>query len=123
MLTISVTHDPIGSVLHLAGELDMESAPQLVACLDDQLAHGHTRIVANLEELAFCDSRGISALIAAATRCQRAGGSLHLTGASGTVARVLEITGVAELLATDASLTTGFGAAPSQRRPPDRLIG
>jgi anti-sigma B factor antagonist len=117
VLTTSVTQETAGTVIHLAGELDMETAPRLAACIDDQLAGGPAQLVINLKDLTFCDSRGIATLISAAARCQQAGGLLHLAGASGNVARVLDITGVGELFASDTRLDPGFMATPHQRTP------
>ncbi len=114
MLTISLSQELAGTLLRLAGELDMETAPQMAACVDEQLTRGETRFVVDLRELTFCDSRGIATLLTAARRCQDAGGSIRLTGATGTVARVLTITGVGELLAHDAPFEPTFGTLARQ---------
>jgi len=116
-MTIAVDDETSSTVVRLLGELDMETAPQLVACVDEQLARGRTRLVVDLRALTFCDSRGLATLLTTAARCQAAGGSTHLTGAVGPVARVLSITGVAEFLASDTALDPEFGARPRQAPP------
>ena len=108
MLTTTVTPASPRTVVHVAGELDMDTAPQLLTCLHDQLERGRLRLVIDLGELSFCDSRGIATLLTVAKRCHAAGGSMRLRGATGAVARVLGITGVGELLAEQSY----FGAAP-----------
>jgi anti-anti-sigma factor len=109
VLTTSLSREPAGT-LRLAGDLDIETAPQLAACVEEQLRRGEIHLVLDLHELTFCDSRGIATLLAAASLCQNAGGSFRLIGATGTVSRVLTITGVGELLTQDAPFGPSFGS-------------
>ncbi|MDG4820568.1 STAS domain-containing protein [Asanoa sp. WMMD1127] len=117
MLTTTVTPTARGAVVLVAGELDMDTAPQLATCLDEQRELGRTNLIIDLQELDFCDSRGIATLLTAAKRCQEAGGSVRLNGATGSVARVLDITGVAELLGEGAMLTAWPAQASGKPRP------
>jgi len=86
------------AVLHLAGELDLSTAPTLDAAIDEVLGDGRTGIVLDLAEVTFCDSTGMSAFIRGHHLCTAAGGALRLTGATGVVARVLAISGLDTLL-------------------------
>ncbi|MCW3841352.1 STAS domain-containing protein [Micromonospora yasonensis] len=88
--------------LRLAGELDMSSAPQLNAALDRLAAAGQRQLLIDLTELTFCDSTGIAAFVRGDNRAAAEGGWLRLTGATGRVARVLQVTGLAEVLRYDA---------------------
>ena len=99
--TVSFSADHRGDilVLRVAGELDMSSAPDLLGHVDDPLAAGDTRILGDLGELSFCDSAGLNAFIRGDRRCVRAGGWLRLTGAKGHVARVLDVSGLGDVLA------------------------
>lgn len=98
--TVSFRADRRGDVLvlHVAGELDMSSAPTLLGHIDDVLAAGDPRVLVDLGQLTFCDSAGLNAFIRGDRRCARAGGWLRLTGARGHVARVLEVSGLSEVL-------------------------
>ena len=58
-------------------------------------------ILIDLTELRYCDSSGIRALLFAADRCRKAGTTLRVMGAHGTVRRVFEITGTVEFLNLD----------------------
>jgi anti-sigma B factor antagonist len=84
------------AVIRLVGELDLASAPDLQACLGDVVASTPPDVVViiDLDELSFCDSTGISALVRAANGARRGGRRLVLRRPRPGVRRVLEITGV-----------------------------
>ena len=86
------------AVVTLSGELDLASAPELQACLEDVVADGATTVVVDLDDLAFCDSTGISALVRAAHHARSGGRRLVLRRPRPGVRRVLEITGVTSVL-------------------------
>jgi anti-sigma B factor antagonist len=104
-VTFSVTREDRDdvTVLLVAGELDMSTAPQLSDRVDEALADGRKRLRVDLTDLTFCDSTGMSAFVRGHYRCEEAGGWLRLTGARGTVARVLSISGLDALLGDDAA--------------------
>ena len=85
-------------VLRLAGELDMSTAPELLDQVVALVAAGTSRVVVDLAALTFCDSAGLTSFVRADRRCAAAGGWLRLTGAHGHVARVIEISGLGEVL-------------------------
>ncbi|MFE9656868.1 STAS domain-containing protein [Micromonospora sp. NPDC006431] len=93
-----------GACLRLAGELDLSTAPQLDAAVDRLAADGHHELLVDLTELTFCDSVGIAALVRGDNHASAEGGWLRITGATGRVARVLQVTGLAELLRYEADL-------------------
>jgi anti-anti-sigma factor len=81
--------------LMLAGELDASSAPDLA----DALAAQHEQpgdLHLDLCRLTFIDSVGVSALIAAARRLDRA--NLVLVSPTEPVTRVLELSGILSML-------------------------
>lgn len=86
------------SVLHLLGELDMATAPQVEDRVDELVAADRCQLLLDLAGLDFCDSAGLNAFIRGDRRCQRHGGWLRLTGARGHVARVIELSGLDEVL-------------------------
>lgn len=100
-----------GTCLRLAGELDLSTAPQLNDALDRLAAEGQRRFLIDLTDLTFCDSTGIAAFVRGDNRAAAEGGWLRVTGATGRVARVLEVTGLADVLRYDAD--TADPASPS----------
>ncbi|MBE1490194.1 STAS domain-containing protein [Plantactinospora soyae] len=87
--------------LHLNGELDIVTVPDLHAALDRLLEDGQRRLLVDLTELTFCDSSGLAAFVRGDDEAGSRGGWLRLTGATGRVDRVLRISGLAELFRYD----------------------
>jgi anti-anti-sigma factor len=87
--------------LRLAGELDLSTAPELNTVIDRLFAEGHHELLLDLAELTFCDSTGIAAFVRGDNLAAAAGGWVRVTGATGRVARVLRMTGLAEFLEHD----------------------
>jgi anti-anti-sigma factor len=97
-LTVIRADCPEVSVLMLEGELDLSTAPRLSDRIDEVVGEGRFRILVDLAALTFCDSTGMSAFVRGHHRCADGGGWLRLVGARGTVARVLQISGLDTLL-------------------------
>jgi anti-sigma B factor antagonist len=99
-VAITVTYAQGGEIarLHLTGELDMSTAPELTTVVDGLLDDGHHRLLIDLRDLDFCDSAGMASFVRGDNRSRELGGWLRLTGATGRVARVLGISGLAEVL-------------------------
>ena len=90
--------------LRLAGELDMSTAPELNAVIDRLAADGARQFLIDLSGLTFCDSTGIAAFVRGDNRASAQGGWLRVTGATGRVERVLQVTGLAEVLRYEADI-------------------
>ncbi|MEU4381460.1 STAS domain-containing protein [Micromonospora echinofusca] len=103
-MTFTVTcadRDGGTTCLRLAGELDLSTAPELNAAIDRLIDAGERRLLVDLAELTFCDSTGIAAFVRGDNRVAADGGWLRLAGATGRVDRVLQVTGLAEVLRYD----------------------
>ena len=79
--------------LHLAGELDMESAHMLERAFAALPPSGPATL--DLSELTFIDSSGLHAIVEFA-RTQNGNGAVVLTGLSAPMVRLFEITNIAE---------------------------
>ncbi|MEV4726382.1 STAS domain-containing protein [Micromonospora humida] len=100
-LTFTVTHaerDDGGVCLRLVGELDLSSAGALNTEIDRLAAGGERHLLLDLTGLTFCDSTGIAAFVRGDNLAAARGGWLRLYGATGRVDRVLQITGLADVL-------------------------
>lgn len=80
------------------GELDIATTPELEQALADATADAVTEIVLDLRELTFMDSSGLRALAQANTRAGEAGVELSIWRGPRQIERVLEISGLGELL-------------------------
>jgi len=101
---LELGRDGTSIVVRLAGELDIETSPELRECLERLDEQRHVSIVVDLGHLTFCDSTGISALVQGYHGCQKAGGYLRIEGETGLVARVLELTGLRGVLRQEGSV-------------------
>ncbi len=82
--------------LRLVGELDFDTAPDLVEAAAELRRDGHLELQLDFAGVSLCDSSGLSALV----MIHRAGrGPVHLLDTNGQVRQLLARTGLAELLA------------------------
>jgi anti-anti-sigma factor len=108
-------------VVALPAEIDAANTGRVEAALAGALASGPAVLIADGTTTAFCDSSGIAALIrvhhqAAAARAQL---RVVITGAS--VRRVLELTGVGQLLLVYPSLSSARAGGPYQPASPSAV--
>ncbi|MGN9782603.1 STAS domain-containing protein [Nonomuraea sp. ZG12] len=83
------------AVLSLSGELDLATAAELRHCMAEAIASTvPPRVVVDLKAVAFCDSSGLSELLAALGGAEAAGGTLVLCEVHPRIKRVLNVTGL-----------------------------
>jgi anti-anti-sigma factor len=104
-------------VIAVAGELDMATAPQLQAHITEQLERGHNRLVFDLAEVSFCDSTGLSVFVRAENSVDETGGAVRLAAPQRGVRRILEVSGLVEVLPTyqtvDEAIAADAAATPA----------
>jgi anti-sigma B factor antagonist len=97
----ATTSDEPGQVrVSLAGECDMAVGEQLNEALQAAVRRCEV-VVVDLAGVEFLDSSGVHGLVAAHRSARERGGRLYLERATGPVATVLDVTGVAGLLGRD----------------------
>ena len=79
---------------HLAGELDIVTAPAFAEHLGALCNEGARQIVLDLAALSFIDSSGLSALVSTLRLYRAAGGEVVLRSPTRATAKVLEICGL-----------------------------
>jgi anti-sigma B factor antagonist len=108
--------------LRLIGELDLASADDLERQIAMLCLEGGTEIVLDLERLAFVDSAGLRAMLAARQACEQGGCSLTLRNVGERVERVLDLTGMTAMLPIqqdgDADDEPHAGQSPAEPAPP-----
>jgi anti-sigma B factor antagonist len=97
-LAIDVLARGDDTVLRLAGDIDLHSAPEISEQLARLQADGSTAIVVDLSEVNFLDSSALGALVAAHRSLTDAGGSLKLAAPREHVLKVFRITRLAEVI-------------------------
>jgi anti-sigma B factor antagonist len=100
-------------VVVVRGEVDLATAPELRAALDEAVK-GSGRVEIDLRDTSFMDSCGLHALLAVHTRLGEAHEALVIRNPGPEVRLVLEISGLAALCDVR---TDGDGARPYSDRP------
>jgi len=101
--------EPGRLVVALAGECDLAGRDELAAVL--LAAVDRTSVVfVDLAGLTFIDSSGVHGLVTAYHAARQTGGRLYVINAGGTVAEVLDLTGIGDLLRPPADRIDGHHA-------------
>lgn len=98
-------------VLAVKGEVDVYSAPALSENLNQLLDEGSATIVVDLTEVAFLDSTGLGALIAARTATDKTGGALPIVCTQDRILKLFNITGLDGVFSIYPSVDEAVGAA------------
>jgi anti-anti-sigma factor len=93
-LTINVLADTDGPVVKLVGELDLSNVDTLRAAVESILAEPPGHLAFELSDLSFLDTSGIAFLL----RTNAAVGPIKLVRPSHVVRRIIETTGLADVL-------------------------
>jgi anti-sigma B factor antagonist len=92
-LSIDVQREGDDAVVHLAGELDISTSPDLQDALAE-LTDAPRRVAVDLSELEFMDSTGLAALLGAHKTLSEQGGTLELRHPSKMIVNLVQITGL-----------------------------
>jgi anti-sigma B factor antagonist len=101
-------------VVHLRGELDLESVPRCREVLEPALEEGPS-VVLNLGDLSFVDSTGLALFASAHKTLTTRGQSLVLVAPQPVTRRVLEIVGLDREFAIFEEESQGIAYALSRR--------
>jgi anti-sigma B factor antagonist len=94
------SRDDVGDLLlTLTGELDISSAESFRTAVERLVEGGPARLVFDLTDLTFMDSSGIAVMVYAANKV----GAVELRHASTIIRRIVEATGLSEILKLDPS--------------------
>jgi anti-sigma B factor antagonist len=87
------------TIMSVAGEIDVHTAPRLQGALAEALGgQDPVRIVVDMCGVGFCDSTGLNVLLAAQRRAREGGGELELAGPRPAIRKVLQLTGLQTVL-------------------------
>jgi anti-sigma B factor antagonist len=110
-LDLHVTTAAGYTVVEVAGEIDLASAPELRTCLHQTINAGSRQLVVDLRQVDFIDSMGVGVLVGAHRRLRDHDGSLQLVGADGLVLRILRLTGLDRVIPLHATLSDALASA------------
>jgi anti-sigma B factor antagonist len=108
------TRDAEGrTVVSVAGEVDVYTAPTLRERLSELVAAGQFHLVLDLEDVAFLDSTGLGVLVGGLKRVRAHDGSLALVCTQERILKVFRITGLTKVFRIHASVPDALGAEPA----------
>jgi anti-sigma B factor antagonist len=85
-------------LLLVEGEIDIATAPRLIAALNDAVAGAVRSVIVDLSSVGFMDSTGLALLINAHRRLTRARKGFAVVCPSGPLLRVFEIMAMVDVL-------------------------
>jgi len=98
------------AVVEAAGELDIHTSAVFKGSLVGAIEEGATRIVVDLTGVIFIDSSALGPLVGGARRSAEVGSELMIVCPAGSVARIIEITGLNRAFAIYATREEALGA-------------
>lgn len=99
-----------GPVIELAGELDHDSAPGILGLLPGLAIEPGQQLVVDLGGLTFCDSTGITVLIAARNVALAAHSTIALAAVPDRVSRIFSVVGLDQVFPTHATIQAAEAA-------------
>ncbi|KPI20610.1 anti-anti-sigma regulatory factor, SpoIIAA [Actinobacteria bacterium OV450] len=93
-LDIEVRDTATGLLVEVIGELDYDTSADLRGLITTLPLEPGQRLVLDLARMEFCDSSGITALIAVRNHAQSAGADMALAAVPANTLRVLRIVGL-----------------------------
>ena len=93
-LSVSSTEQGSLTIVHVAGEIDVYTAPLLREVLDKQVAAGRIDLVVDLEKVTFMDSTGLGVLVGRLKLVRGQNGSLRIVSNQDRILKVFKITGL-----------------------------
>jgi anti-sigma B factor antagonist len=115
-LVVQVRLQGGGTVITVAGEVDIATAPRLGHHLAPLAGSGRP-VIADLDQVSFIDAAGLRVLAAAARQAAAAGGSLHVVSGRYQVRRVFALTGWTGRYRWPAPSPGPWPACPPAREP------
>ncbi|WP_433652955.1 STAS domain-containing protein [Micromonospora zamorensis] len=110
--TLSTRQGRIGTVVEVAGDVDMSTAPELRDRLS-QAVEDDARVVVDLTDVGFMDSSGLGVLVVAHKDLRARNGWLALAGVRRSVRTVLSITSVDRVIGIFDTVQDAEEASPA----------
>ena len=106
------------AVVSAPAQIDACNAGEVLACLLSVIREGPATLIVDMTATAFCDSAGLNSLVQAFRRAGASGIEMRLAAGGPAVRRILEVTGVDQLIGSypsvPESLIGGLGLPGSQ---------
>ncbi len=118
ILTATRVSHPSGVVvLTVAGELDHHTAPELTRAVEETSFTSETPVVVDLTGLIYCDSTGITVLVAAYNRARHTQTPLVIAGLNHDLRRVFRIVGLDQIFTFSPSVDEAIDGLRTSIQP------
>jgi anti-sigma B factor antagonist len=107
-LTIDVRQDGSFTVIEVAGEIDIDTAPQLRDVVTEVTDAGAGRLVFDLSDVTFVDSIGLGVFVLARKKMLLRQGSVGIVAPTRRVVAIFKISGLDELFRVRPTLAAVF---------------
>ncbi|MET8138398.1 MULTISPECIES: STAS domain-containing protein [unclassified Streptomyces] len=114
-LTITARDAATGPVLEITGDLDHATAPELRQAVDRLTLASGQLLVLDLSGLEFCDSSGITALLATRNLATEQSGDMALAAVPANTARILRIVGLDRVFTLHPDTSTATNPSSTAR--------
>jgi anti-sigma B factor antagonist len=109
-LSLSTRTEGDRTVVSVAGEIDVYTAPKLREALIDLVSGGSYHLVVDMEGVDFLDSTGLGVLVGGLKRVRAHEGSLHLVCTQERILKIFRITGLTKVFPIHASVEQAVAA-------------
>lgn len=96
-------------IIHVDGELDVYTSPQLQDALMQAAEQGHRQVVVDLSGVGFIDSSGLGVLVGSKKRMAAQAGRLRLVITDPNLVKIFRITGFADMFEIYSSVAEAIG--------------
>ncbi|MFD3647688.1 STAS domain-containing protein [Streptomyces cyaneofuscatus] len=114
LLHVDRRQEDVRTVLVLAGAMDLHSVHVFTAAMAAALRSGATAVHVDLSAVAFCDCRGLNALLEAAQDSRAQGRTFQARAPSTAVLRLFTLTGTTGILLDRAPRAVGAPAGADE---------
>jgi anti-anti-sigma factor len=118
-LTVHTRTTPAGPVIELIGALDHHSTPDVRTLLPRLPLSSGQQLVLDLARLTFCDSSGITVLIAARNHALAADASVVLVAVPDSVSRTFRMVGLEQVFSIQPTSQAAAAAWTRRRSAPE----
>ena len=113
------------AVVSAPAEIDARNSGDVLTCLLSVIGEGPATLIVDMTATAFCDSAGLNSLVQAFRRAGASGIEMRLAAGGPAVRRILEITGVDQLIGSYPSVPESLigGVGPPGPQPSSKTSG
>ena len=105
-------------VVHLKGEIDLHTCPELRTALGGLMDRGYYRLVLDLAQVPYLDSAALGVLVDAVRRARENSGGIYLVQVATFVQRAFEITRLIKIFELHTGIAEAQAAAKQAQSAP-----